>query len=74
MPLKNSLPKLRQTLPIYQDQRVVIDRTIDSHIKNRENWRIYCQPRSGFIPFMRLAIDMIQRTELLIKVFTLFAH
>ena len=33
MPLKNSLPKLRQTLPIYQDQRVVIDRTIDSHIK-----------------------------------------
>ena len=33
MPLKNSLPKLRQILPIYQDQGVVIDRTIDSHIK-----------------------------------------
>ena len=31
--LKNSLPKLRQILPIYQDQGVVIDRTIDSHIK-----------------------------------------
>ena len=33
LPQKNNLPKHRQTLPIYQDQRVVTDRTIDSHIK-----------------------------------------
>ena len=39
LPLKNSLPKLRQILPIYQDQGVVIDRTIDSHIKKmRKKW------------------------------------
>ena len=33
LPLKNSLPKLRQTLSTYLDQRIVSDPTIDSHIK-----------------------------------------
>jgi DNA-binding response OmpR family regulator len=35
LPQKNNLPKPRQTLPIYQDQRVVTDSAIDSHIKKQ---------------------------------------
>ena len=35
MPQKNNLLKPRQTLPIYQDQRVVTDSAIDSHIKKQ---------------------------------------
>jgi len=60
---------------IYQDQRIVSDRTIDSHIKKlRKSWANYCQTRNSFTQYMVPAIVMIRRIRSLIKVSTIFTH
>ena len=52
LPQKNNLPKLRQTLPIYQDQRVVTDRTIGSYIKKQRKKLADLLPAQELIHFV----------------------